>query len=352
MISPAFWAGRRVLLTGHTGFKGAWMAAWLEHLGAETTGFALPPETDPNLFAMLEPWPALASRSGDIRDAAAVAEAVDEADPEIVIHMAAQALVRRSFREPVETIATNVVGTANLLQALRGRENLKSVVVVTSDKTYANRGDGAPFVEGDALGGDDPYSASKAAAESVTAAFARSFLESDGVAVATARGGNALGGGDWAEDRFITDLWRAVQDGELLVLRYPAARRPWQHVLELDGGYLCYAERLAASPAGLPRALNFGPAAAGQISTAALAERLLTALGGAHGWREHDGERRPEKITLTLDSSLARESLGWRPLLSTDEMVTLTAEWYRALEAGAAMRGVTGDQIAHYMDRM
>ncbi len=352
MIEPAFWAGRRVLLTGHTGFKGAWMAAWLEHLGAETTGFGLAPETDPNLFAMLEPWPALTSRIGDIREGGAIAEAVAEADPEIVIHLAAQSLVRRSYREPVETIDTNVVGTANLLQGLRGRTNLRAVLVVTSDKTYANREDGAPFREGDPLGGDDPYSASKAAAESVTAAYAQSFFEDDGVAVATARGGNALGGGDWAEDRLITDLWRAVRQGEPLVLRYPTAKRPWQHVLDLVGGYLCYAERLATAAGGLPRALNFGPVAAGQISTAELAERLLGALDGTHGWREHEGARSPEKITLNLDSSLARETLGWRPLLSTDEMLSWTTEWYGSMEASEGMRGVTMDQITRFMGRM
>ena len=352
MIEPAFWAGRRVLLTGHTGFKGAWMAACLERLGAETTGLALAPETDPSLFALLEPWPALSSRIGDVRDAGAVADAVTAADPEIVIHMAAQALVRRSYREPVETIATNVMGTTNLLQALRDRGNLKAVLVVTSDKTYANREDRAPFTEGDALGGDDPYSASKVATESVTAAFARSFLEDEGVAVATARGGNALGGGDWAEDRLITDLWNAVRRGEPLILRYPDARRPWQHVLDLDGGYLLYAERLATAAAGLGRALNFGPEAAGQISTAALAERLLGALPGAQGWRKADGNQPPEKITLMLDATLARETLGWKPVLSTDDMVSWTADWYGALEAGTAMRGVTMDQIARYMDRM
>ncbi len=351
MIEPAFWAGRRVLLTGHTGFKGAWMAACLERLGVETTGFALAPETDPSLFALLEPWPALTSRIGDVRDAGAVAAAVAAADPEIVIHMAAQALVRRSYREPVETIATNVMGTTNLLQALRGRANLKAVLVVTSDKAYANREDGAPFAEGDALGGDDPYSASKAATESVTAAFARSFLEDEGMAVATARGGNALGGGDWAEDRLITDLWNAVRRREPLILRYPDARRPWQHVLDLVGGYLLYAERLATAAAGLGRALNFGPEAAGQISTAALAERLLGALPGAQGWRKADGEPPPEKITLTLDSSLARESLGWRQRLAIEDIVAWTADWYRSFVDGADMRAHTMDQIDRYMGR-
>ena len=352
MIGPAFWAGRRVLLTGHTGFKGAWLAAWLERLGAETTGFALAPETEPSLFALLEPWPHLASRIGDVRDPGTLGEAIAAAAPEVVIHMAAQALVRRSYREPAETIATNVMGTANLLQGLRGRAGLKAVLVVTSDKTYANREDGAPFKEGDPLGGDDPYSASKAAAESVTTAFARSFLEGEGVAVATARGGNALGGGEWAEDRLVTDYWSAVMRREPLFLRYPAAKRPWQHVLDLLAGYLLYAERLATDPADVPRALNFGPEASAQLSTAELADRLLRAVPHAEGWRTAEGEAPPEKIALTLDSSLARETLGWRPLLSINDTIAWTAGWFVSLEAGAVMRVVTSDQIADYMDRM
>ena len=352
MLDPRFWAGRRVLLTGHTGFKGAWMAAWLERLGAETTGFALPPETVPSLFAMLAPWPKLTSKLGDIRDADSVAAAVAASDPEIVIHMAAQALVRRSYRKPVETIGTNVMGTVHLLQALRECRSLEAVVVVTSDKTYAKADDGAPFKEGDALGGEDPYSASKAAAEMVTAAFARSFLESGGVAVATARGGNALGGGDWSEDRLIRDYWIAVTRRQPLILRNPGAKRPWQHVLDLLAGYLLYAERLATDPDGVPRALNFGPEEAGQITTAEFADRLLRAVPGAQGWREADGEGPPETITLKLDASLALETLGWRPALSIDDIVAWTAGWYLSLAAGADMRTVTTDQIADYMDRV
>ena len=351
MIDPGFWAGRRVLLTGHTGFKGAWLAAWLERLDADTTGFALAPDTVPSLFAILEPWPRLTSKLGDIRDPEAVAAAVAAADPEIVIHMAAQALVRRSYRQPVETIATNVMGAVHLMQALRECRNLKAVVVVTSDKTYAKADDGAPFKEGDCLGGDDPYSASKAAAEIVTAAFARSFLEGEGIAVATARGGNALGGGDWAVDRLVTDYWIAVTRRQPLILRYPGAKRPWQHVLDLLAGYLLYAERLATDPDGLPRALNFGPEAAGQITTAELADRLLRAVPGTAGWREADGEAPPETIALNLDASLAFEALGWRPALSTDDMVAWTAGWYLSLAAGADMRIITTDQIADYMDR-
>src|SRR5580704_2743255 len=251
-----FWRTRRVLLTGHTGFKGAWMSLWLESLGAEITGYALAPAGEPNLWSMVGAAPnAGAPRSviADIRDARRVAEAVAQADPQIVIHMAAQALVRESYRDPLNTYATNVMGTAALLQACRPLAHLECVIVVTSDKVYENLGEGRAFDESDRLGGHDPYSNSKACAELVTASFRDSFF-ADGPPIATARAGNVIGGGDWSEDRLIPDCVRALIEAEPVSLRYPDAIRPWQHVLEPLSGYLALAQALVCSPSGAPRA--------------------------------------------------------------------------------------------------
>ena len=275
MIERAFWRDRRVLLTGHTGFKGAWLALWLERLGAQVFGLALPPTIpSPRGFPNWRPRRSR-SRIGDIRDAGVVARAVQEARPQIVIHMAAQALVRRSYRAPVETFATNVMGTAHLLDSLRGAEGLQAVLVVTTDKVYRNDGNGHPFAEDDPLGGADPYSASKAAAEIVVASMATSFFGGKGVA--TARAGNVIGGGDWSEDRLIPDIWRAVKAGKPLRLRNPEATRPWQHVLDPLAGYLRYAERLA-SGADVPKALNFGPLPGDALTVAEIADAMLAAM--------------------------------------------------------------------------
>ena len=252
-----FWSGQRVLLTGHTGFKGTWLALWLERLGATTFGLARSPDTDPSIFNLTRPR--LSSRIGDVRDPRVVAAAVELARPTVAVHMAAQPLVRYSYREPIETIATNVMGTANVLQSLRGQTNLRAVLVITTDKVYANPETGEPFAEDCRLGGHDPYSASKAAAEIVTASFAESFFGDGAARVATARAGNVVGGGDWAEDRLIPDLWRAHATATPVVLRNPGATRPWQHVLDLTAGYLVYVERLASGRDAAPAALNFGP---------------------------------------------------------------------------------------------
>jgi CDP-glucose 4,6-dehydratase len=290
MIERAFWRGRRVLLTGHTGFKGAWLALWLEQLGAEVVGLALPPDTEPALYSLLAPIIGLRSRVGDIRDPVMLAQAVSEARPQIVIHLAAQALVRRSYRRPVETFGINVMGTALLLDSLRAVADLQAVLVITTDKVYRNSGRGEPFGEDDPLGGGDPYSASKAAAELATASMAASFFAGRGVAVATARAGNVIGGGDWSEDRLIPDIWRAVHSGAPLRLRNPQATRPWQHVLEPLAGYLRYAERLA-SGANVPRALNFGPPLGDVATVAEVADAMLAALHAGQGWIKDDVEQ-------------------------------------------------------------
>ena len=341
-----FWSGRRVLLTGHTGFKGAWAARWLARLGAEVTGLALAPASEPNLFRLLQATTKIRSMIGDIRDGAAVREAVGRADPEVVLHMAAQALVPRGYREPVETWSSNVMGTVTVLDALRDRAALKAIVVVTSDKVYANRADATPFREGDRLGGDDPYSASKAAAELAVASW-RASRGAAAPPVATARAGNVIGGGDWAEDRLVPDLVRALEAGRSLELRQPDSTRPWQHVLDPLAGYFMLAERLAEGRA-LPDALNFGPASASVVPTRTLVERLSKALGCRHDWRYVPRPGVPEKPVLALDAGLAERTLGWRPRLAIAEAVAWTAEWYAAHRDVADIAALTDRQIERY----
>jgi CDP-glucose 4,6-dehydratase len=344
---PAFWRGRRVLLTGHTGFKGAWAALWLNHLGAEVHGFALAPDTEPSLWEEAGRGLLASEVRGDLADAAAIGGAVRAARPQIVLHLAAQALVGRGYEDPVGTVRTNSLGTVNLLEALRTCDALEAAVVVTTDKVYANDGSGRPLVEDDALGGDEPYGASKAAAELLTHAFARSFFAPRGVPVATARAGNVIGGGNWSAGRLIPDIWRAAAAGVPPMLRAPASTRPWQHVLEPLAGYLAYAEDLAAGRP-VPPALNFGPPPGPPVTAAALAEAMLAALGAKPAWEAQAGAGLPEAALLALDSSLARESLGWQARLAAPEAVQWTAAWYAAHRGGADARTLCLDQIVQY----
>jgi CDP-glucose 4,6-dehydratase len=349
MIDRGFWQGRRVLLTGHTGFKGAWLSLWLEQLGAEVFGMALAPDTKPSLFPMLAPFAKQHSEIADLRERALVAGLVRHARPHIVIHMAAQPLVRRSYREPVATYATNVMGTVHLLDALRDNAELQVVLVITTDKVYRNDGGAQPFTERDPLGGHDPYAASKVAAEFVTASFAASYFADRGVAVATARAGNVIGGGDWALDRLIPDLWRALRAGEPLRLRYPQATRPWQHVLEPLCGYLAYIEKLSEG-GEIPRALNFGPVPGAAITVAAAAETMLQAMRSPLDWRPavYTGPQPKEAPDLALDPSLAATTLGWRPRLDAAQALAWTAGWYRAFNDGADARALCLDQLRRY----
>ena len=350
-LDANFWRGKRVLLTGHTGFKGAWAALWLTRLGAEVTGLALAPDTDPNLFALASVENHLTSRIVDLRDRAALQAAVRDADPHIVIHMAAQPLVRRSYTEPVDTFAANVMGTVHLLDALRDAAALRTVLVVTTDKVYENAEQGVSFVEDDPLGGHDPYSASKAATEIVVSSYARSFFAERGVRVATARGGNVIGGGDFSEDRLVPDIWRALHAGKPLVLRNPAAARPWQHVLDCLSGYFAFVRGLS-DDLPLPAALNFGPApGAAPVTVAALAEAVQAALGVAADWKPANMEGPHEMTTLEIDSSRARALLGWRDRLPGSASVEWLADWYRALNRNDDMQTFTLSQIAAYEDR-
>jgi CDP-glucose 4,6-dehydratase len=342
-----FWKNRRVLLTGHTGFKGAWTALWLNALGAEVHGFALPPETEPSLWSEIGGGLLVGETLADLADREALARAVAEARPQIVLHMAAQALVRRSYSDPVGTIAANALGTVHLLEALRGQPGLEAVLVITTDKVYANNDTGRDFVEDDPLGGHDPYSASKAAAEILTRSYATSFFDAAGVPVATARAGNVVGGGDWSADRLVPDVYRAIETGRPLRLRAPEATRPWQHVIEPVAGYLAYAQALAGDP-GLPRALNFGPWPGAPMTVSQVAEALGTAFGEGAAWERDEGEHPPEMKLLSLDPSLARDSIGWRPRLDAAETIAWTARWYAQWRGGAPARGLCLDQIREY----
>jgi CDP-glucose 4,6-dehydratase len=348
-----FWRDRRVLLTGHTGFKGAWLSLWLKSMGADVTGYALPPAGEPNLWSMIDaPVPAGGTpRSviADIRDARRLGEAVARADPQIVIHMAAQALVRESYRDPLGTYATNVMGTAALLQACRSLRRLECVVVVTSDKVYENRGEGRAFDESDRLGGHDPYSNSKSCAELVAASFRDSFFP-DGPPIATARAGNVIGGGDWSEDRLIPDCVRALKAGQSVNLRYPDAVRPWQHVLEPLSGYLALAQALATAPKNTPRAVNFGPDPASFCTVREVVDAFSARFGGKPGWVRDPAPQPPEAQTLTLSSELAGHALGWHPRLDIRESLSWTADWYLAHSAGENMAAFSESQIARYRE--
>jgi CDP-glucose 4,6-dehydratase len=345
VIERSFWDGRRVLVTGHTGFKGAWLVLWLRELGAAVSGFGLAPPTEPSLYAGARAGDGVDEHAGDVRDAAAVRAAVQAARPEVVIHMAAQPLVRRSYDEPVLTYEVNALGTANVLEALRRAPDARAVVVVTSDKCYEPRPDGSPCREGDPLGGADPYSSSKACAELVAAAYRRSFP--GGPAVATARAGNVIGGGDWARDRLVPDAMRAALRGEELVVRNPSAVRPWQHVLCPLAGYLALAERVWADPSAAGP-WNLGPDPGDELPVSAIADRLCELWGGGFRWRAEGDGGPPETAVLRLDSTKARELLGWRPAWGLDASLAATVEWTRAVAGGADPRAVCAAQIADY----
>ena len=346
MIDPGFWKGKCVLLTGHSGFKGSWMTLWLARLGANVHGLSLRPDTDPALYAILSGADLCTSHWADIRDRVAVTRIVAQVRPEICIHMAAQALVRRSYADPAETFETNVQGTANVLEALRDQSGLKAVVVVTSDKVYLPNASGTPHRESDALGGHDPYSASKAACELVVASYRDSFFDPRGIALASARAGNVVGGGDWAADRLVPDMWRARRGGNTVELRYPQAVRPWQHVLEPLSGYLFLAHAICAG-GDYPKAVNFGPK--GQPSTVSeFADRFFAASGSSRGWTRAPGRHPTETHLLRLDAGYAAQALNWRPQMDDDATIAWTVSWYAAYDRGEDMKTFTQDQLARF----
>jgi CDP-glucose 4,6-dehydratase len=348
-IDPGFWSGRRVLVTGHTGFKGSWLSLWLHHLGADVTGYSLAPPTSPSLFADARVEDRVTSRAGDVTDADAVEAAVHEARPEVVFHLAAQALVRSSYDEPLSTLRVNVLGTATVLDALRRAPSVRSTVVVTSDKCYENEERPEPYRESDRLGGRDPYSVSKGCAELVTAAWRRSFLP--GVGVATARAGNVVGGGDWAEDRLVPDCVRALLDGATARVRRPESERPWQHVLDPLAGYLGLARRALEDPARFGEAWNFGPPAEDVRTAAWVADAVTRRWGRPGQWAAGPDDGPPEATVLRLDATRARRELGWAPRLGIEDAVEWTVEWYRAHADGKDAAALTLDQIARYQER-
>jgi CDP-glucose 4,6-dehydratase len=346
-IDPNFWMKRRVLITGHTGFKGAWLSLWLQALGAELTGLAPGPPTRPSLYELAGVGAGMRECAVDVRDAQAVSRAVRRSPPEVVLHLAAQPMVRRSLRDPAMTYEVNVMGTVNVLEAVRGLgEEVRAVLVVSSDKCYENDGlQSKRFAEGDPLGGADPYSASKACAELITAAYRRSyFSSSDGPRVASARAGNVIGGGDWGEDRLLADAARAVGSGEPLRVRNPLAVRPWQHVLNPLSGYLLLAEALSAGEAD--RAWNFGPREQDVRPVQWIVERLATLWDGALSWEIDERANPPEAGHLALDSSDAERLLGWRPALDLEAALGRVVDWHRAQQGGQDMRRVTLEQVA------
>ena len=345
-----FYRGRRVLVTGHTGFKGGWLTLWLARLGAHVTGISLPPATTPNLFTLARIDTCCASHYCDIRDAQALAEHVRMARPELVFHLAAQPLVRASYRDPLGTLSSNVMGTAHLLDALRNLDSVRVALMVTTDKVYRNNEWVYPYREDDALGGHDPYSASKAASEIVIDSYRDAFLREQGVAIASARAGNVIGGGDWSEDRLIPDAVRAWQHGRLLEIRRPQSIRPWQHVLEPLAGYLRLAERLWHRPE-LAGAYNFGPHTH-EAATVREVVELARAAYGRGGVHYGDGQEGPHEAGwLALETAKARTVLDQVPRWSLTETVSCTMEWYRLQQEGADAKVLCESEIAAYEAR-
>ncbi|MGV8083280.1 MAG: CDP-glucose 4,6-dehydratase [Coriobacteriia bacterium] len=343
-------AGRRVLVTGHTGFKGSWLCEWLLRLGAQITGYALRPNTEPSLFVELGLADRIHHIIGDVRDLGALKAIFTSVRPEIVFHLAAQPLVRLSYEQPVETYETNVMGTVNLLEAVRDSSSVRVVIVVTSDKCYENRETGEAYRENDAMGGYDPYSSSKGCAELVTSAYRRSFFGSDSaVRVASVRAGNVIGGGDWALDRIVPDCVRALQAGRPIVVRNPDAVRPWQHVLEPLSGYLHLAARLWCGEHNLDGAWNFGPNEQGTVPVRDVVEAMVSAWGSGSWVASSPMQHQPhEAKLLALNTEKAETLLNWRPLYRVADTICTTSAWYAARHGGGSVRLLTDADIARY----
>ncbi len=349
---PAFWAGKRVLVLGHTGFKGAWLALWLRRLGAQVFGLALPPENEPNLFAAAEIEALVDTSYVDIRDPEAVESAMQRIQPEFVFHLAAQSLVRLSYRAPVATYAVNVMGTVHVLAAAQATPSVRAVIIVTSDKCYENREWLWGYREDDPLGGHDPYSSSKACAELVTAAWRRSFCEPDAarsLGLASVRAGNVYGGGDWADDRLVPDCVRALSADRPIGIRNPNSTRPWQYVLDPLCGYLVLAERLWAEPSVYGEAWNFGPPDEDVQPVAWIASRLVGLWGGAAEWTmTGSSDAKHEATLLKVDAAKARARLGWSRRLPLDIGLEWAVEWYKSHASGRPARILTETQIARF----
>jgi CDP-glucose 4,6-dehydratase len=352
-LNLTFWNCRRVFVTGHSGFKGGWLSLWLQQLGAQVTGYALQPPTNPSLFEVAQVAQGMTSIIGDIRDGIMLANAMQQAAPDIVFHMAAQPLVRRSYVDPFETYSTNVMGTVHLLEAVRQTPTVRAVVNITSDKCYENREWVWGYRENDSIGGFDPYSSSKGCAELVTAAYRNSFFNSEKysehhVALATGRAGNVIGGGDWAEDRLIPDILRAIQNGKSITIRNPRATRPWQHVLEPLSGYLALGENLYTRGSAFAEAFNFGPAEEDAKPVQWIVEQLTRRWGHGAAWHIDGGTHPHEAHCLKLDCSKARAMLSWSPRWHLDQTLQAVIDWHKSHQSSQNMRDVCLQQINDY----
>ena len=353
MLDHSFWRGRKVFLTGHTGFKGSWLSLWLHALGADVTGYALGPPTHPNLFEQANLTKLVHTICADIRDFQQLKTEIAECRPDVIIHMAAQSVVRRGYEDPIETYSSNVMGTVHVLEVVRQLNRPAVVINVTSDKCYANREWVWGYRENEPMGGRDPYSNSKGCAELVGAAyqeflFPPAMVDRHGVAIASARAGNAIGGGDWTGDQLIPDLIRGFLADRPCLIRSPSAIRPWQFVLEPLRGYLMLAERLAQDASRFAGGWNFGPAETDAKPVSWIADELSRSWGSGASWKRDAGAHPPEAQFLKLDASKARSSLDWRPLLPLEEALHWIIEWYRAFQAGVDLRSVTLTQIEQY----
>ena len=348
LVNPGAWAGKRVLVTGHTGFKGGWLSLWLHKLGAEVIGLALDPPTDPSFFEQTRLAELVRHEIVDVRDEEKTAALIADARPEIVFHLAAQPLVRYSYDHPVETYATNIMGTVHVLEASRNTDGVKAVICITSDKCYENRETMRPYRETDPMGGYDPYSSSKGAAELTISAWRRSYP--DGPLIASVRAGNVIGGGDWALDRLVPDIVRAMLRGEPVEIRNPDSIRPWQHVLEALGGYVVIAERLMAGHEKIATAFNFGPADDDTQPVSWVVERMLENWGGGE-WVKPDGPQPHEATLLRLDCSKAQAELGWRPRFRLQDALDTVVEWHKHVANGGDARSISLAQIDDYMAR-
>ncbi len=353
-MTQEFWQGKKVFITGHTGFKGSWLSLWLQTLGSEVIGYSLPAPTNPCLFDLAKVGDRMISIVGNIRDLDHLAQVMATYQPDIVIHMAAQALVRESYKNPVDTYAINVMGTVNMLEAARQANSIKSIVNVTSDKCYDNQEWVWGYRESEAMGGYDPYSSSKGCSELVTTAYRNSFFHpkdyaQHGVGIATARAGNVIGGGDWARDRLIPDILRAWQSGQKVVMRYPQAIRPWQHVLEPLSGYLTLAEHLYSDGITYSGAWNFGPNESDAQTVGWIVEQMADLWGGEAGWSRENAAQPHESHYLKLDCSKAHSLLRWHPRLDVNTALTWVINWTKALQVGTDMRDFTVEQIKQFM---
>lgn len=354
-MNKEFWNGKKVLVTGHTGFKGSWLSLWLNELGAKVTGFSLKPETSPNLFELADIASKVDSHIGDITDPAHIKKVVQLSNPEIVIHMAAQPLVLRSYENPVESYLTNVIGTANVFEAIRATDSVKAIVNITTDKCYENKEWHWGYRENEAFGGHDPYSSSKACAELVTKTYRKCFFAQAGVQLASVRAGNVIGGGDWADNRLIPDLLRSISAGEPVVIRSPKAIRPWQHVLEPLAGYLMLAEKLCSGDAErFAEGWNFGPYDNDAKPVEWILEKLCSKWGEGASWKLDD----PNKVQLheanylKLDCSKARKELEWEPQLGLDSALDWIVDWYRTYTNGDSVKDKTIQQIQAYQEML